>query len=109
MTANTGPDPTVEIDKGNTIIHTNGMKIAISIPDNIFREVKKLAEEQKRSRSEIIVEAVRRYIKDLETVRMLDRLNEVYSTPETEEERATRAAGMELYARTVLAKEKEEW
>lgn len=85
------------------------MKIAISIPDNIFREVKKLAEEQKRSRSEIIVEAVRRYIKDLETLRMVDRLNEVYSTPETEEERATREAGLELYVRTVLSKEKEEW
>lgn len=85
------------------------MKIAISIPDNIFREVKKLAEEQKRSRSEVIVEAVRKYLKDLETRRMIDSLNEVYSTPETEEERASRAAGLELYARTVLAKEKDEW
>lgn len=85
------------------------MKIAISIPDNIFREVKKLAEEQKRSRSEVIVEAVRQYLKDLETRRMIDRLNEVYSTPETEEERATRAADLELYVRTVLSKEKDEW
>lgn len=85
------------------------MKIAISIPDNIFHEIKKLAEEQKRSRSEIIVEAVRKYLKDLETRRMIDSLNEVYSTPETEEERAAREAGLELYARTVLAKEKDEW
>lgn len=85
------------------------MKIAISIPDNIFLEVKKLAEERKRSRSEVIVEAVRLYLKDLETGRMIDSLNEVYSTPETEEERASRAAGLELYARTVLAKEKDEW
>lgn len=85
------------------------MKIAISIPDNIFHEIKKLAEEQKRSRSEIIVEAVRKYLKDLETRGMIDSLNEVYSTPETEEERAAREAGLELYARTVLAKEKDEW
>lgn len=85
------------------------MKIAISMPDNIFREVKKLAEEQKRSRSEVIVEAVRLYLKDLETRRMIDSLNDVYSSPETEEERATRAAALELYVRTVLAKEKEEW
>lgn len=85
------------------------MKIAISIPDNIFCEVKKLAEEQKRSRSEVIVEAVRRYLEDLETRRIIDNLNEVYSTPETEEERSTRAAALELYVRTVLAKEKEEW
>jgi metal-responsive CopG/Arc/MetJ family transcriptional regulator len=98
-----------DLDIGHTIIHTNGMKIAISIPDNIFREVKKLAEEQKRSRSEVIVEAVRQYLKDLETRRMIDSLNEVYSTPETEEERATMAAGLELYVRTVLSKEIDEW
>lgn len=85
------------------------MKIAISIPDNIFREVKKLAEEQKRSRSEVIVEAIRQFLKDLETRGMIDSLNEVYSTPETEEEKATRAAALELYVRTVLAKGKEEW
>lgn len=85
------------------------MKIAISIPDNIFSKVKKLAEEQKRSRSEVIVEAVSRYLKDLETRRIMDSLNEVYSTPETEEEKATRAADLELYARTVLAKEEDEW
>ena len=82
------------------------MKIAISIPDNIFREVKKLAEEQKRSRSEIIVEAVREYLKGLETRLMINRLNEVYATPETEEEKAARAADVELYIRTVLEKEK---
>ena len=45
------------LDCGNTSIHTNGMKIAISVPDDVFREVKKAAEEQKRSRSEILVEA----------------------------------------------------
>jgi len=85
------------------------MKIAISIPDSIFREVKRTAEEQKRSRSEVIVEAVSLYLKDLETRRMIDTLNEVYSVPETEEERSGRAADLELYVRTVLAKEKDEW
>jgi metal-responsive CopG/Arc/MetJ family transcriptional regulator len=99
----------VALDFRHTTVHTNGMKIAISIPDNIFREVKKLAEEQERSRSEVIVEAVRQYLKNLETRRMIDSLNEVYSSPETEEERATRAADLELYARTVLAKEEDEW
>ena len=82
------------------------MKVAISIPDNIFREVRKLAEEQKRSRSEVIVEAVREYLKDLESSRLLDALNEAYSTPETEEERDARNAALEHYKRTVLEKEK---
>jgi len=94
------------LDNLNTINHTNGMKIAISIPDNIFREVKRIAEEQKRSRSEVIVEAVKAYLERIESRRIVDSLNEVYATPETEEERATRAADMELYIRTVLEKEK---
>jgi metal-responsive CopG/Arc/MetJ family transcriptional regulator len=98
-----------DLDNENTVIHTNGMKIAISIPDSVFRDVKKIAEEQKRSRSEVIVQALRQYLKDLETRSMIDSLNEVYSNPETEEERATRTADLELYVRTVLAKEKDEW
>jgi len=83
------------------------MKIAISIPDNIFREVKRLAEEQDRSRSEVIVEAVRLYLKDLESRRLLEALNEAYSTSETEEERETRKAALEHYRQFVL--KKEEW
>lgn len=95
------------LDIRHTIIHTNGMKIAISIPESVFREVKKAAEEQKRSRSEIIVEAVREYLRKLESRRIFDILNEVYGSPETEEEREARAAALDLYKRTVL--KWEEW
>jgi metal-responsive CopG/Arc/MetJ family transcriptional regulator len=81
------------------------MKIAISIPDSVFRDVKKAAEEQKRSRSEIFVEAVREYLAKLESRRIFDSLNDVYATPETEEERDTREAALDLYKRTVLKRE----
>jgi len=83
------------------------MKIAISIPDSVFRDVKKAAEEQKRSRSEVIVEAVRDYLRNLESRRMKETLDEVYAAPETKEEKAARRAGLDLYKRTVL--EDEEW
>jgi len=83
------------------------MKIAISIPDSVFRDVKKLAEAQKRSRSEIFVEAVREYLTKLESRRIFDSLNEVYAAPETEEEKDSRAAALDLFKRTVL--EREEW
>jgi metal-responsive CopG/Arc/MetJ family transcriptional regulator len=83
------------------------MKIAISIPDSVFRDVKKLAEAQKRSRSEIFVEAVRDYLTKLESRRIFDSLNEVYAAPETEEEKDARTAAVDLYKRTVL--EREEW
>jgi metal-responsive CopG/Arc/MetJ family transcriptional regulator len=99
--------PSEDLDKGHTIVHTNGMKIAISIPESIFRDVKKAAERQKRSRSEIFVEAVREYLTKLESRRILECLNEVYATPETEEEGDARAAALDLYKRTVL--KREEW
>jgi metal-responsive CopG/Arc/MetJ family transcriptional regulator len=82
------------------------MKIAISIPDSVFRDVKKVAEEQKRSRSEVITEAVREYLKKFESRRIFDSLNEVYSGAETEEERNARTASLELYKRSVLKREK---
>lgn len=83
------------------------MKIAISIPDSVFRDVKKIAEEQKRSRSEVIVEAVKAYLEKLESLRILHALDEAYATPETGEERDARSAALDSYMRTVL--EKEEW
>jgi|GEM_PF-825298 len=94
------------LDTRYTIVHTNGMKIAISVPESIFREVKKIAEEQKRSRSEIFVEAVKEYLTKLESHRIFDSLNEVYAAPETEEERDARTAALDLYKRTVLEREK---
>jgi metal-responsive CopG/Arc/MetJ family transcriptional regulator len=81
-----------DLDNGHNIGHTNGMKIAISIPDSVFHDVKKASEEQKRSRSEVIVEAVRDYLIRLESRRMMDALDE---------------AALDLYKRTVL--EREEW
>jgi metal-responsive CopG/Arc/MetJ family transcriptional regulator len=83
------------------------MKIAISIPESIFRDVKKAAEKQKRSRSEIFVEAVREYLTKLESRRIVECLNEVYAAPETEEERDAQISEFDLYKRTVL--KKEEW
>jgi len=83
------------------------MKIAISIPESIFRDVKKTAEDQKQSRSEVIVEAVREYLTKLESRRILERLNEAYAAPETKEERDARISEFDLYRRTVL--EREEW
>jgi len=83
------------------------MKIAISIPDAVFRDVKKAAEKQKRSRSEIFVEAVSEYLMKLESRRIFESLNEAYAAQETEEERDARTSEFDLYKRTVL--KREEW
>jgi metal-responsive CopG/Arc/MetJ family transcriptional regulator len=83
------------------------MKIAISIPDDVFRAVKKVAEEQKRSRSEVIVEALRKFLTKLESRRIFDALNEAYAAPDTKEDRGARTTALDLYRRTVL--KREEW
>lgn len=103
----TGSREGLGIDNRYTIGHTNGMKIAISIPDSVFRDVKKVAEERKRSRSEIIVEALREYLVKLESRRIFNALNEAYASPDTKEDREARAAALDVYKRTVL--EREEW
>ncbi len=42
--------------------YTNGMKTAISIPDEVFAEAEKLARRLKKSRSELYSHALREYV-----------------------------------------------
>jgi glycerol dehydrogenase-like iron-containing ADH family enzyme len=46
------------IENGINNSHTNCMKTAISIPDQLFEEVDKLAQENKTSRSQIFCSAI---------------------------------------------------
>lgn len=85
-------------------MHTNGMKVAISIPDDVFKEVEKLSREQGTSRSQIFVSAAREYFRRRETLRLMERLNDVYSPPETPDETARRKA-MADYQRRRLSRE----
>ena len=92
------------LDRGMNKMHTNGMKVAISIPDDVFKEVEKLSKEQGTSRSQIFVSAAREYIQRRETVRIIEKLNEVYAHPETPDE-DTRRKAMAGYQRRRLARE----
>ncbi len=85
-------------------MHTFGMKVAISIPDDVFKEVEKLSKEQGTSRSQIFVSAAREYIKRRETLRLMERLNDVYALPDTPGETARHKA-MAGYQRRRLSKE----
>lgn len=78
------------------------MKTAVSIPDEIFEEIEKYAKEHHYSRSEVFVLAVRELLKKQEARRLLDALNEVYATAESDEEKRARAKGKGHYAREVL-------
>jgi metal-responsive CopG/Arc/MetJ family transcriptional regulator len=86
-------------------MHTSGMKIAISIPDDVFQGVERLAKEQKKSRSQVFVSAAREYIQKNETRRLIARLDRVYSQPETPEETAQRKTMAEYQRKQVRRKE----
>jgi len=94
------------IDNGIINSHTNCMKTAISIPDHIFEEVNKLAQENKTSRSQIFCAAVEEYLKKMKAHKLLEALNSVYSDKVTPEEMLIRAKTKEYYERKVLEKNK---
>ena len=52
------------------------MKTAISIPDEVFREVDKVAKERHSSRSEVIVTAVKEYLERRKSNELLGALNQ---------------------------------
>jgi hypothetical protein len=68
------------------------MKIAISIPDDVFKEVERMAREQKKSRSQIFVSAAREYVRRSETRCIIEKLDEVYDQPDSPDEMARRKA-----------------
>lgn len=68
------------------------MKIAISVPEELCREVDLIAKKVKMSRSRVFTIAVREQLKALENRCLLESLNESADIPETPEEREIRLA-----------------
>lgn len=77
------------------------MKTAISVPDDVFREVEKVARERHSSRSEVIVAALKEYLERRKSNQLLDALNEAYGTAESAEEYEVRQKARKRYGRTI--------
>ncbi len=77
------------------------MKTAISVPDDVFREVEKVAKERHSSRSEVIVAALREYLERRKSRELLNALNEAYGTAETTEEYEVRKKAKKRYGRAL--------
>lgn len=75
------------------------MKTAISIPDDIFKDIDKLSKELHCSRSQILTDAAREYIEKLKNERILEALNKAYSEKETDQEAELRRKGKKHYAK----------
>jgi metal-responsive CopG/Arc/MetJ family transcriptional regulator len=75
------------------------MKTAISVPDDLFKEVEKIAQENDYSRSEVFVIAVREYLDKRRSKKLLAELNAAYAAAETAEEYKVRQKSKKRYAR----------
>jgi metal-responsive CopG/Arc/MetJ family transcriptional regulator len=78
------------------------MKTAISIPDEIFKEIEKIAEENNCSRSEVFLIAVKEFLEKLKSKRLLEALNNAYSDIESREEKSLREKSKKYYAEKVM-------
>jgi metal-responsive CopG/Arc/MetJ family transcriptional regulator len=77
------------------------MKMAVSVSDDLFTSVEKLACQLRVSRSHIFSEAVRDYVRRWENQRMLEEINRSCLTAETDEERNVREKSIGHYARHI--------
>ncbi len=82
------------------------MKTAISIPDEIFKEVERFSKEHQYSRSEVFAMAVKEFLSKLKSKQLLDALNEVYSGDDSPEEITLRAKSKRYYAKKVVKEER---
>ena len=68
------------------------MKIAVSIPDDVFRAGEELAARQRCSRSSLYAEGLRRLLADAERQEVTAKLDAVYDTERSELGAGLRAA-----------------
>lgn len=68
---------------GITIVHTLGMKTAISLPDPIFEEAEELAKRLGMSRSQLYATAVSQFVEAYREEAITAALNELYATADS--------------------------
>ena len=78
------------------------MKTAISIPEELFREVEHFAEEHNYSRSKVFALAVKEFFEKAESRNLLNALNKVYSKEEASGETTLRSKSKKHYFKKVM-------
>lgn len=82
------------------------VKTAISIPEDLFEGLEMASKEMKLSRSQVFALAVKDFLRERESRRMLEQLNRVYGEEPDEEEREYLRRMKALYSKTL---ERDEW
>jgi len=78
------------------------MKTAISVPDEIFKEVEKFSKEHQYSRSEVFATAAKEFLEKMKSKELFNALNEAYSEAEYPEEVTLRTKSKRYYAKRIL-------
>jgi len=78
------------------------MKIAVSIPDEIFEDAEYLAHRQGKTRSKLYADAIAEYVGAFRTESITEQLNTVYGTEES-------ALGFALEVAQYQTLDKEDW
>ena len=84
----------------NPIGNTKGMKVAVSIPDDVFAEAEALAKRLKSSRSEIYSRALGEFIGTHAPDRVTERMNDVVRDVGPEPDAFSEAAGRQVLKNT---------
>lgn len=87
------------------MVYHIGMKTAVSMPDDLFEDLTRAAEEEATSRSGMLAVAVREFLERRKNQKLLKDLNDAYAGSETPEEKQVRRAGRRSYSRR-LSREK---
>ncbi len=72
--------------------YTPGMKVAVSIPDEVFQAADELAVRERCSRSSLYARALQRLLAEVERGEITARLNAVYGAEASELDEGLRAA-----------------
>ena len=83
-----------------------GVKTAISLEENLFNQVNRLASDMNVSRSKLFTLAVKDYLKKQENKKLLAQLNAAYSDSPTEEEKVISKA---MHRKQRKIAEQESW
>lgn len=76
--------------------HTSGMKTAISIPDEIYREAERFSRRLKKSRSQVYTEAVTEYLARHDPEAVTDAMNRVCDAVDTRPDPALSATARRM-------------
>jgi metal-responsive CopG/Arc/MetJ family transcriptional regulator len=77
------------------------MKTAISVPDEMFKEIEEVTKECDCSRSQVFVVAAREFLERRKSRKLLEALNDAYESTETREEIKIRRQAKTYHARKI--------